>query len=67
MEFQRMMVMGRVEAGRDTQGASRLVTPSDSGQHRFMVRNTKSGIRLFEAGILPRFTNCVTALPNLLL
>ena len=38
-----------------------------SGQHRFMVRKTHSGIRLFEAGILTQFVNCVTISPNILL
>lgn len=45
--------MGR---GRDTQGDSNLVCPSDSG-HRWMAKSTNSGIRLFETGILTQFTD----------
>lgn len=54
--------MGR---GRDTQGDSDLVCPSDSG-HRWTAKSTNSGIRLFETGILTQFTDWLFLL-NLLL
>lgn len=35
-----------------TLGSQQSGQPPDSGQHRFMVRSTMSGIRFFETGIL---------------
>lgn len=51
-----------VQRGRDS-GSQQSASPPDSGQHRPVVKNIKSVIRLLETEILTQFTNHATISP----